>query len=148
AARTVCVSAALRSALGAADDPRHVVIRNGIPLPPPRAAPPNPRAPWISVGRLHEQKGHDGVIRAWRPLGAGAPHLQTPGGGPLEPRLREEAVGLPVDLLGPRSDVPALLAAAGGFVLASRDEGLPLAVLEAMAAGLPVVATRVGGVPE
>lgn len=57
-------------------------------------------------------------------------------------------VGDAVSLLGPRGDVPDLLAAASVGVLSSDFEGMPLAVLEYMAAGLPVVATDVGGVPE
>jgi glycosyltransferase involved in cell wall biosynthesis len=53
-----------------------------------------------------------------------------------------------VRLLGARTDVPALLSAADIFALASAWEGRPIAVMEAMAAGLPVAATAVGGVPE
>src|SRR5262249_28267990 len=53
-----------------------------------------------------------------------------------------------VTFLGPVSDVPALLARAALFVLPSRTEGISLTLLEAMARGLPVVATRVGGNPE
>ena len=53
-----------------------------------------------------------------------------------------------VRFLGSRSDVPRLLHAADIFLLTSVSEGIPLTVIEAMAAGLPVVATRVGGVPE
>src|SRR6185295_14013841 len=53
-----------------------------------------------------------------------------------------------VHFLGKRDDVPSVLAASDVFVLASDWEGNPLAVMEAMAAGLPVIATEVGGIPE
>jgi glycosyltransferase involved in cell wall biosynthesis len=51
-------------------------------------------------------------------------------------------------MLGQRGDVPVLLAAADAFLLTSVSEGLPVTIIEAMAAGLPVVSTGVGGVPE
>lgn len=141
--RVVCVSESVRRAASLAP-PRAIVIANGVPIPP-RAAALAPGAPWISVGRLHSQKGHDILIDAWRLLGPGAPRLRIAGAGPLESELRARAAGLPVEFLGERADVPALLEGSGGFVLASRDEGLSNAVLEAMAAGLPVVATEAGG---
>lgn len=81
------------------------------------------------------------------------------GDGPEGPDLRAlaerlELTGSPgnadplVRFLGSRSDVPGLLRAADVLLLTSRWEGLPYAVLEAMAAGVPLVATRVGGIPE
>jgi glycosyltransferase involved in cell wall biosynthesis len=53
-----------------------------------------------------------------------------------------------ISLPGHVTDIPKLLAALDGFVMPSRHEGFPLAILEALAAGLPVVASRVGGIPE
>jgi glycosyltransferase involved in cell wall biosynthesis len=77
-------------------------------------------------------------------------HLAISGRGELEgallARAREHGLGHRVHLLGLRSDVPAVLAAADLFVLPSLSEGLPLALLEAMFAGCPIVATDVGQV--
>ena len=74
------------------------------------------------------------------------------GQGPLEADVRAAAARLGLDerfrLLGYVEDTPALLGASDVFVLASRVEGLPIALLEAMAMGLPVVATAVGGTPK
>jgi glycosyltransferase involved in cell wall biosynthesis len=74
------------------------------------------------------------------------------GEGPDRPRLEQEirALGVTerVRLVGERYDVPQLLAEADVFALSSASEGMPVSVLEAMAAGLPVVSSRVGGVPE
>ena len=62
--------------------------------------------------------------------------------------VRRRKLESQVRFLGSRADVPRLLHAADIFLLTSISEGIPLTVIEAMAAGLPVVATRVGGVPE
>ncbi len=74
------------------------------------------------------------------------------GQGPLEAEIRAEhaRLGLAghVDLLGERPDAIRIMSACDGFVLASNNEGLPVAVMEALALGLPVVGTRVGGMPE
>jgi sugar transferase (PEP-CTERM/EpsH1 system associated) len=74
------------------------------------------------------------------------------GEGPERPRLealvRERGLEREVILTGARSDVPQLLAAFDVFALPSHNEGVSIAILEAMASGLPVVATRVGGNPE
>ena len=83
-------------------------------------------------------------------LGAGV-RLIIVGGGAQEAAVRAEVTKHQVEpfvlLPGARNDVPRYIAAMDVFVLSSSMEGLPLAVLEAMAAGLPVVATAVGGLP-
>jgi glycosyltransferase involved in cell wall biosynthesis len=105
----------------------------------------------FAAGRLTAQKGFDVLIDAaarWqgrRPV----PVLAIAGEGPLAGELgaRAGAVGVPVRFLGRRADVPALMAAADVVVVPSRWEGQPLVVQEALRAGRPVVASRVGGIP-
>ena len=79
-------------------------------------------------------------------------HLAIVGDGPLLPNLlaqtRRLGISNQVFFLGEQEDIPTFLAGLDVFVLSSQFEGLPNAVLEAMAAGLPVAATAVGGVPE
>jgi glycosyltransferase involved in cell wall biosynthesis len=106
----------------------------------------------LGVGRLAAQKDFGTLIRAaarWQRR-AEVPLLLIAGEGPLEPELRRQAgtAGVAVRFLGPRGDVPALLAAADVVVVPSAWEGQPLIVQEAMRAGRPLVATRVGGIPE
>ena len=70
------------------------------------------------------------------------------GEGPERLAVHAASMGDPaIRLLGNRDDVPRLLKAADVFVLASRHEAVPMSILEAMAAGLPILATRVGGIP-
>ena len=108
----------------------------------------------LTVGRMTEQKGYDRLVRAAPSIVSGAPDivLVWVGSGPLEAELRavvrEADLEARVRFLGRRRDVPALLAASDLLVLPSRFEGLPLVVLEAMAAGLPVVGTRACGIVE
>ncbi|MBC8167514.1 MAG: glycosyltransferase [Bryobacteraceae bacterium] len=98
----------------------------------------------ISVARLEPQKNPGLLVRAINKLPSSC-HLLLAGEG----SLRSSLEGFDrVHLLGVRTDLPEVLAAADIFALASDWEGYPIALMEAMAAGLPVVATRVGGVPE
>lgn len=128
------------------------VIPNGIDVR--RFSKPEVRSAWraangfrdedtliVSVARLEPQKNPELLIAAL-PDGF---HLLLAGDGSLRSRLE----GRPrVHLLGVRSDLPELLSSCDAFALASDWEGHPIALMEAMAAGLPVVATAVGGVPE
>jgi len=106
----------------------------------------------LAVGRLAAQKGFGVLLDAavlWRDIQP-APRLVIAGEGPLEAELKDRAasLGLSVEFAGSRPDVPALLASADVFVLPSAWEGQPLILQEALRAGVPVVATRVGGIPE
>src|SRR5690606_20106659 len=100
--------------------------------------------------RLEPYKGYSYLIEAMSTIPASErPLAVVAGDGPERQRLESQAAtaGVQDDVrfLGNRSDIPRLLAAADIFVLPSLWEGLPLAVLEAMASGLPPVVTRVGG---
>ena len=106
----------------------------------------------LTVARLAPQKGLDALIDAaahWRDR-APAPLLVIVGEGPLEAELtqRAAAAGLNTRFFRRRHDVPALMAVADVFVLPSAWEGQPLVVQEALRAGLPLVASRVGGIPD
>ena len=107
-----------------------------------------------TVGRLSRVKGHDGFLRAARLVLEKEPHARflLVGAGPLEGDLRALAVELGVAgaclFVGARTDVHDLIAAMDVFVLPSLHEGIPMAILEAMVLGRPIVATAVGGVPE
>lgn len=105
----------------------------------------------VVVGTLKEQKGHRYLIEAAPSIIATNPkvHLLFVGDGPLREALQAQvaAAGLEAHILflGNRNDVPTLLAASDYFVLPSLWEGLPMALIEAMASGLPIVATEVSG---
>jgi glycosyltransferase involved in cell wall biosynthesis len=103
-----------------------------------------------TVGRLAEQKGQRTLIAAVPAVLERYPDARfvLVGDGELRGELEQLAGGLPVDLTGYRRDVPELLASFDVFACPSRFEGLCVAVLEAQAAGVPVVATPVGGMRE
>lgn len=107
-----------------------------------------------TVGRLHPPKTPLDWVRAAARVGAERPdvHFLWAGRGPLGAPVRTEveALGLSdrVHLVGHRDDVPGILQVLDCFVLPSRWEGFPLAILEAMGARLPVVATRTPGTAE
>nr|BCX01989.1 MAG: glycosyl transferase family 1 [Bacteroidota bacterium] len=108
----------------------------------------------LHIGRFAPQKNHLLLLEGFARAQARYPDLELwlVGDGPLRPEVerwvRERGLLDRVCLLGLRNDVPELLAQADMLLLPSDWEGVPLVVLEAMAAGKPVVATRVGGVPE
>lgn len=138
-----------------------VVIPNGIPEP----SPARPRAAVRSeldvaeddvlallVATLRPEKRPETFIEAVHRAHAREPRLRgvIAGGGSQLARVRSLAASEPdvVRVLGERSDVPALIAAADVVCLTSSFEGLPITALEAMALSRPLVATRVGGLPE
>ncbi|WP_107689192.1 glycosyltransferase [Coprothermobacter proteolyticus] len=108
----------------------------------------------LHVGRFSPQKNHRLLLEAFSLASAEYPKLKLwlVGDGELRPLVEEMAqklgLGDRILFLGIRSDVHKLLEQADIFVLSSDWEGMPLSILEAMAAGKPVVATAVGGVPE
>jgi glycosyltransferase involved in cell wall biosynthesis len=167
AAAVLCVSADLEARLrraGARD-----VGRALVPAPPQGAggvlpeaidavraelgiAGPDRQPLILAAGRLAPQKGFGGLLEAarqWQDLSP-APLLAIAGAGPLAGTLAGLAapLGPAVRFLGHRRDVPALLTVADLFVLPSGWEGQPLILQEALRAGRPIVATRVGGIPD
>lgn len=103
----------------------------------------------LSVGELNDNKNHRTVIRAIARLNDASVHYLICGNGPrlaqLELLARELGVDDRTHFLGYRRDIPNILAAADVFCLPSFREGLPLSVMEAMAAGKPVVCSRIRG---
>lgn len=156
---SVATADALRHHLGIPEELVHV-IPNGIPLRSgvrDRVRRELSIAPGelliVSVGNLYPVKGHAVLLDALASLRDRAGwRLALAGRGEEEPRLRAQAsaagIAERIHLLGFRDDVADLLAAGDLFVMPSLSEGLPLALVEAMSFGLPVVVSRVGGVPE
>ncbi len=136
------------------------VIENGVDLGrfSQDAQPPvdldSTRRYLVNVARFHPVKDQATLLRAFQEVAADYPDVDLllvgDGGlrGELERLSQELGLGQRIRFLGVRRDVPAILQASEIFVLTSLSEAAPLTLLEAMAAGLPVVATAVGGVSE
>jgi glycosyltransferase involved in cell wall biosynthesis len=152
----VCVSQdASRVVAAQGVPPRKIhTVWNGIDLTKFSYTGPVPRGPAVLVARLSPVKDVETLLRAAVLAGAEQADLliEVAGDGPCLPALRRLILELGlqerVRFLGEVQDVPALLARAGLLVLSSLSEGISLTLLEGMARGLPVVATRVGGNPE
>jgi glycosyltransferase involved in cell wall biosynthesis len=161
----VCVSEGVRrSFVGAGISPSLLVtVPNGVEPRAPRTTRTEIRAALgiaadaplaVSVGRLTEQKGHLGLAAAVPAVLAAVPSARFVwvGDGPLRDEIARRLADLgltdAVTSIGSHPDIPALLGAADTLVQPSRFEGLPLVVLEAMAAGIPVVGTDVIGVAD
>ena len=151
----VCVAAASRDvgvAARACRAEHTLVIHNAVDVTAfaaPGRLDGTPRV--VSVGRFAFPKDFATLVEALAATRADY-RAAFVGEGPLLPEVAaailERGLTGRIDLLGNRGDVPDLLASADIFVLSSRSEGFPVSILEAMAAGLPVVATNVGGVAE
>ena len=135
------------------------VILNGAPLDPflARPAAPGSVLPGFrfgTAGRMVPAKDHLMLIEAFAIVARKLPEaeLHFAGGGPLMERIEKRIEDLKlkgrVFLHGPLLDMAGYLSGLDAFVLSSITEGLPVSILEAMAAGLPIVSTRVAGVPE
>jgi colanic acid/amylovoran biosynthesis glycosyltransferase len=160
----VCVSDFERSRLMALVDPRHWrklrVVHCGVDVdefrPPRRHERADARLRILTVGRMLPLKGHALVLEAVAlRRAAGSPvHLTLVGDGPERERLERLASDLGIDgdvtFVGavPSDRIHAYYAAADVFCLPSLAEGIPIVLMEAMAMGLPVVATRIAGIPE
>lgn len=162
--RIICVSDAGRATfrMSGIDARRYVTVHNGIvPSPSLRSRPEvrqrlgiDDEPVLLTVARLTEQKRHDVLLRALprvlrqhpdaQLLLVGSGHMQTV----LQQLAKELGIAAHVRFLGRRNDVPDLLAAADAFCLPSHFEGHPLVLMEAMAAGLPIVAARSIGITE
>jgi glycosyltransferase involved in cell wall biosynthesis len=128
------------------------VVHLGLPDHPGRATPSHEVPTIIMVARFDREKDHKTLLSALSALADLPWKLHLVGSGPLEDDARRLVANMGISsrtsFLGYCQDVPALLRSSDIFVLTSLFEGLPISILEAMRAGLPVVASDVGGVSE
>jgi glycosyltransferase involved in cell wall biosynthesis len=167
--RVVAVGQAVRQAVVQNEGipaERVAVIYNGIDLTPYRNGVPDRDAVrqdlglgnrdlvLVQVARLDYLKDHPTAVRTLEQVVRRRPDARLllvgegPERGKIEDEIRQRRLEANVRLLGQRGDVARLLRAADVFLLTSISEGIPLTVIEAMAAGLPVVCTNVGGMTE
>ena len=139
------------------------VIPNGVDTEHIAAVPPGTRESlrrelgldgafvWLAVGRYEIAKDYPNMLRAFARVRTRQPAavLLIVGRGSLQPETEalagELRLGDAIRFLGVRNDVPRVMSAADGYVMSSAWEGMPMVLLEAAAAGLPIVATTVGG---
>jgi glycosyltransferase involved in cell wall biosynthesis len=143
--KLICISNGVR--LRERSEEAAIVMRQALWISPEQFA-------FFYVGRLNEVKDLGTLIEAFAALPddvRSRARLYMVGEGPERPMLETKRAALALDdkvvLLGARHDVLDLLMAADAFVMSSKSEGLPMVLLEAMAAGVPCVATAVGGIP-
>lgn len=154
--KLICVSEndrQLALSLGVGNKNSLVVVRYGINNIPVNRANPSQQPPrLIMVARFNEQKDQITLLKAIAQLKDESIHLDLVGSGPFWESCKALAklLGIEnqVDFLGDRLDVADLLAQSQIFILSTNYEGLPISILEAMRAGLPVIATSVNGIPE
>lgn len=139
---------------GITTEDRLVTVHNGMPDVPPalRADPARTPVRLVMIARFEPQKDHATLLRALAGLLDHTWELDLVGEGPLMPQMRSLATELGmidrVRFLGQRTDVDQILANAQASLLATNWEGFPRSILEAMRAGLPVVASSVAGIDE
>lgn len=152
----VCVSEDSARLAGQQGIPARCVrtIRNGIDVRRFAFVGPQANGPAVVVARLSPEKDLETLLRATALVvrEEGKLQLEIAGDGPCLSSLRQTTADLGLEgnvrFLGQVRDIPELLARASLFVLSSLSEGISLTLLEAMASGLPIIATRIGGNPE
>lgn len=156
-ATTVALNNEMRDEMRHVGFARIVKIPNGVPIPTERSTERRAAARGrlglsgrvvLYMGRLSWEKGIDVLADAWSCASLRDATLLVVGDGPLRRALARPNTGSKasrIEIRGPTTNVQTYLDAADAFVLPSRGEGLSYSLLEAMATGLPVIATSVGG---